>query len=205
MQELRPWIGRAPITEPPNIPGYSLVRGEQLNIVRASLLGILLIPIWWVLFLLLVQLLGGNAIDGGTISIANVIVGISLAVIVIILHELLHGVAVLFTGNLPSFGIGPGFAYTTCHAPLPRNAYVFVVLLPLVVINLGSVAIGAIGPSAAGWMLFLSILNTMGAGGDVWMFVRLIRVPRDTLIVDMASGFAIYAPDQATTANPIDS
>ena len=204
MQELRPWIGKAPITDPPDIPGYRLVRGEQLNIARASLLGILLAPVWWMLFVLLVQLVGGEPLGGVIISAANIIIGLSFAIIVIFLHELLHGVAVLFTGHLPSFGIGPGFAYTTCHSPLKRNAYIFVVLLPLFTINLGAVATGAIWPGAMGWMLFLSILNTMGAGGDVWMFIRLARVPRPTLVVDMASGFAVYAPDQATTASPID-
>ena len=180
------------------------MRGEQLNIARASLLGVLLIPVWWLIYLAAVPLLGGEPLAGITISVPNVIVGLSLAMLLILLHEIIHGVAVLLTGNLPAFGIGPGFAYTTCHAPLSRNRYMFVVMLPIFVINSGAVMVGALLPGAAGWALFLSLINTMGAGGDIWMFVRLLRVQSVALIVDLASGFAVYLPDQATTANPID-
>jgi Putative zincin peptidase len=204
VQELRPWIGKAPITVPPAIEGYYLERGEQLDIMRASLLGILLVPLWLVLFGLLVQLLGDQPLASGTISIIHVIVAISFAFLLIIVHELLHGVAVLLTGNLPSFGVGPGFAYTTCHSPLTRNAYILVVVLPLLVINLGAVIAGSLLPAATGWVLFLSIINTMGAGGDVWMLIRLRNIPKSALIVDMASGFAVYMPGQATTASPIE-
>lgn len=204
MKELHPWIGEMPITEPPEIEGYQLIRGEQLNITRASILGVLLIPVWCVIFTAAVVLLGGEGVTGGTVSIPHMIVGISFAILLIVVHELLHGLAVLLTGHKPSFGIGPGFAYTTCHSPLSRNAYLLVVVLPLVVLNLGAIIISAIWPGAAGWMLFLSIVNTMGAGGDVWMLVRIARIPTIARIVDLASGFAVYLPDQATTASPIE-
>ena len=204
MEQLRPWIGKAPVVEPPHIDGYRLVRGEQLNILRASVLGILLIPVWWVVYVGAVSLIGGDTLTSATISIPDFIVAISLTFLLIVVHELLHGVGVLLTGNRPAFGIGPGFAYTTCHAPLSRNGYILVVILPLLVINLGAIAAGAIWSGALGWMLFLSLINTMGAGGDIWMLVRLRRVPSTALIVDLASGFAVYLPDQATTASGIE-
>jgi hypothetical protein len=204
VEELRPWVGQPPITTPPDIAGYQLVRGEQLNIMRASLLGLLLAPLWWVLYVLIVGFTGGETLTGLTISIPNLIGGIALALPLIVVHELLHGVAVLLSGNRPSFGIGPGFAYTTCHAPLSRNGYILVVALPLCVINLAAICAGAVWPGALGWMLFVSLINTMGAGGDIWMLVRLRAVPRTARVVDLASGFAIYLPAQATTASAIE-
>ncbi|MEZ4521072.1 MAG: DUF3267 domain-containing protein [Thermomicrobiales bacterium] len=204
MQELRPWIGKPPISIPPDIPGYRLVRGENINIFRASILGILLVPVWWILFLVVVPILSGVDELNGTISIVNILTVISFILVVVVVHELLHGLAILGSGHLPSFGAGPGFFYTTCHEPLSRNAYILVVLLPLLAINLGSIAVAGIWPGAMGWALVISIMNTMGAGGDIWMFIRLLRVPRSALIVDMASGYAVYEPDQATTASPVE-
>lgn len=205
MHEIRPWIGKPPITEPPDIPGHRLVRGEQLDLVRASILGVLLVPVWWLLFFIVVPLLNGGEEFAVTISIVDVLVGLIFAAGLIVIHELIHGLAILASGNRPAFGAGPGFFYTTCHQPLTRNAYISVALLPLIVINGSAIVIAGIWPGATGWMLFLSILSTMGAGGDIWMFLRLIKIPRLALIFDLASGFAVYYPDQATAANPVES
>lgn len=205
MQEIRPWIGKPPIVEPPGVTGYRLVRAEQLNLLRASLLGLLLVPVWWIVFALVVPLLNGTEGVSGTISIVNFMLALIFAAGVVVLHELLHGVAILASGNRPSFGAGPGFFYTTCHAPLTRNAYLGVVVLPVIVINAGALIIAGIWPGTMGWMLFLSILNTMGAGGDIWMLIRLRQAPKSAMLVDLASGFAVYHPDQATAASPVDS
>ncbi len=204
LEELRPWIGSPPIVDPPDIPGYKLVRGEQLSIVRVSLLGLLLMPIWLIIYNFGVVALGGEMSGSFTVSLPNLIIGVTFAIGLIVFHEALHGAGVLLTGNLPSFGIGPGFAYTTCHKPLTRNGYLLVIVLPLLVINIGAIILGGLLPGAVGWMLFISIINTAGAGGDVWMLVRVMRLPSVARIVDLASGFAVYMPVQATTASPIE-
>lgn len=209
--ELRPWIGRPPATDPPPVEGYRLIRSEKLDLMRVSLLGLLLAPVWMVIFGFLVTVLSGQEEVSGTISIVNAIVGLAFVVIVVVLHELIHGAAVLASGKLPSFGAGPGFFYTTCHEPLSWRSYVAVVLAPFVVINGAAVAIAVIWPGATGWALFVSTINMMGAGGDIWMFVRLLSAPRTGLVMDLASGFAIYdvavpvEQPQATTASSIDS
>lgn len=209
--ELRPWIGKPPVVEPPQIENYRLIRTEQLDLKRVSILGLLLVPVWMVIFSFLVSLLSGQDEISGTISIVNVIVGLAFIVILVVVHEIIHGLAVLASGKMPSFGAGPGFFYTTCHEPLSWRAYMAVVLAPVIVINGGALIISIVWPGAAGWMLFLSTVNTMGAGGDIWMFVRILSAPRTGLIMDLASGFAVYdlkvpvAQPQATTASSTES
>ncbi len=207
MNNIRPWIGKLPVAEPPHIDGYRLIRNERLDIMRVSLLGLLLVPVWWVLFAALVSLLGGREEIGGTISIVNFLVAFSFAVILIVVHELLHGFAVILAGKRPSFGAGPGFFYTTCHDPLSWRAYTTVVLMPFAVINGGALIASIIWPGVTGWALFLSLINTMGAGGDIWMFFRILKAPRTGLIMDLASGFAVYDVDlpQATIASATES
>ncbi len=207
MQQIRPWIGKPPIADPPIISGYRLIRSERIDLLRVSILGVLLAPIWWVMFGVVVGILSGQQEVSGSISVLNLLVGISFAVILVITHEVLHGVAILAGGKRPSFGAGPGFFYTTCHDPLTRRAYGIVLLFPLIVINGGALIAASIWPAVTGWVLFLSLLNTMGAGGDIWMFFRILKAPRTALIVDLASGFAIYDVDlpQATTASSLDS
>src|SRR5690606_32438849 len=115
--ELRPWIGKPPVVEPPQIENYRLIRTEQLDLKRVSILGLLLVPVWMVIFSFLVSLLSGQDEISGTISIVNVIVGLAFIVILVVVHEIIHGLAVLASGKMPSFGAGPGFFYTTCHEP----------------------------------------------------------------------------------------
>jgi hypothetical protein len=207
MQELRPWVGKPPLSEPLELPGFRLIRIEFLNILMVSLLGLALAPFWFILFAVILTGPGGQDGVGGTISTANIVIGLPALVALIVLHEALHGLAVAACGNKPSFGAGPGFFYTTCHEPLSWKAYALVLIAPFAVINGGAIFAALLWPETAGWALFLSLINAMGAGGDLWMLFRLTKAPRDGRILDLASGFAVYGSgaDQATTASSMES
>jgi hypothetical protein len=207
MQELRPWIGDPPRIEPPELPGYRLLRIEFLNVLMVALLGLALAPLWFAVFSLILTGPGGHDSIGGTISLENVVLALPGLILVVVVHEATHGVAVAAAGEKPSFGAGPGFFYTTCHAPLSWRQYALVLVAPFAVINGLSIVAALVWPELAGWALFVSIVNAMGAGGDLWMLFRLRYAPRDGRIQDLASGFAVYAPAaaQATTASSGDS
>src|SRR4051794_22875051 len=123
LSQLRPWIGEPPLLAPPELPGYRLHAHERFDFVRGSLLGLVLIPLWSFAFVGFIALLGGRDHYGASFSLTNVPLGIIIGLLLVpVLHEIAHGLAALLLGARPSFGIGPGLAYTTFRKPMGRAA-----------------------------------------------------------------------------------
>lgn len=195
MAELKPWIGVPPHTSPPQLPGYRQVSHEKIDIGKLSVIGLILIPVWTVTLMASLALLGGRTSFETAVSLPALFLVITGTVAVILIHEVIHGAVAALLGAKPSFGIGPGFAYTTFLDPMSRTRYLLVGLSPLVVITATVLAIALIWPGLAGWMMFLGIVNASGAIGDLWMTWRILRAPRNALFYDLADGFAVLAPE----------
>jgi hypothetical protein len=192
---IKPWIGDPPRTEAPETPGYTVISHEQLNLVSGSLVGFVLIPVWWFVFALLVAALGGPLINEIWFDVGNLIAGAFIALILVpVLHEAIHGLAAMLVGARPSYGIGPGFAYTTFREPMGRWPYLFVGLAPLVVLSIACILLAAQFESLAGALIFFAVINAAGAIGDLWMSWRIIRQPHDAIFYDLADGFAVLTP-----------
>jgi hypothetical protein len=196
MNELRPWIGEPPHTVAPVLSGYQQISHESLEIGKLTLLGLLLIPAWAIGFTALLAILGGRREFEITFNVWEFLWMAGLLVAVIVVHELLHGVVAALFGAKPSFGVGPGFAYTTFLESMSKVAYLAIGVAPLIIISVVSVAGALIWPAAAGWLLLVAIINAGGAVGDLWMAARIVRSPSDARFYDLADGFAIYVPQQ---------
>jgi Putative zincin peptidase len=115
-------------------------------------------------------------------------------VIVVVLHEALHGVVAVLLGHKPHFGIKPPLIYVTFPGKLPRGHFMLVALAPLVVLDIFFLLLYA-------WRalrLFpdLSIIiNTIGAVADLWIVIRLLRAPGGAMIQDTKTGFEVWAAD----------
>jgi len=192
---IKPWIGEPPRTSVPETPGYAQIAHEKLNMATGSIAGFVLIPVWWFIFAAAITLFGGT--DSITISVdlPRLLLGAFVALVAVpVSHEVVHGLAALVVGVRPSYGIGPGFAYTTFPDPLRKFPYLFVGLAPLVVLSILSVLIAVNSERLASLMLFFAVVNAAGAIGDLWMSWRILRHPRDAIFYDLADGFAVLTP-----------
>jgi hypothetical protein len=170
--------------------------------MQGSIAGMVLIPFWLVFFSALIGLVGGRYMDEFAITVTNMLLGAFIALVVVpILHEAVHGIAAMLCGVRPSYGIGPGFAYTTFPDPVGKRAYLAIGLAPLVVLSLIGVPLAAGWDHAAGAVLFFLIVNAAGAVGDLWMSWRIVLQPSDALFVDLADGFAVLVPE-STPSEP---
>jgi len=114
----------------------------------------------------------------GSISAEAMIILLGLTVFVLILHELIHGFFFwVFSRSKPVFALRPLYAYA--GAPtwyFPKRQYAIIALGPLVIIGAAGVLLTMLVPVS--WLLmiaFLVALNTGGAIGDIFVFIRLLK------------------------------
>ncbi len=115
-------------------------------------------------------------------------------ILILPLHELIHGAIFLLLGGKPYFGAKlPLALYCGARQQLfRRNQYLFVGLAPLIVITLAAIVLTFVAPVLAAYTLFASIGNFAGAAGDVWVAARLWHCSADTLVEDTESGYRAW-------------
>jgi hypothetical protein len=117
-------------------------------------------------------------------------------VIVIPLHEWLHGQAIHWTGHRPRYGmmLSKGAFYATAdHAFFRRDEYVVIALAPLVGITLLGAIVTVFLPDSAAYYTGLAVaLNAGSAIGDLWMTVVVLRYPASALVKDEADSLRVY-------------
>lgn len=195
---MRTWFGDPPRSDPPDVPGYVLVSHERFSITSGSIVGFVLLPVWAFLIIGAVALLGGRSEYGANFDVWTMLLGAVVALLLVpLVHELIHGATGVAFGVRPSYGIGPGFAFTTFHEPMRRTQYLAVGLAPLVVITSACILLAIRFDAIAGWLIFAGVMNAGGAVGDLWMSWRIIRQQPTAIYYDLADGFAVLVPDKA--------
>lgn len=156
-----------------------------------------LLPLWGALCLWAVSV-GKQPLSGsfalGLREAVALMVGMLLT---LMLHELIHGVAMQLYGAHPRYGIlwrrmmlyatDPAYAH-------PRNRYIVIALAPFVCIStLVVLAMWAFAGTA--WVPLLAIcgvINASGAAGDMWMTLIVLRYPPSAYIVDERDGIRVF-------------
>ena len=115
-------------------------------------------------------------------------------IVVLPLHEAIHGLAFLLWGGRPYFGTKLPFAlYCGARDQLfRRNQYLVVGLAPLVVLTLAAIVLTLVVPGLASYVLFGTVGNFSGAAGDVWVARRLWRQPAHILVEDTQAGYIAW-------------
>lgn len=120
-------------------------------------------------------------------------------VVVLVLHELLHGATMALFGARPQYGVilnrgmfyatAPGFAF-------PRNRYLIVALTPLVVLSLLAILLMALlaGSPWVSVVILAATLNASGAAGDLWISAVVLRYPSSAYIIDEKDGMRVFLP-----------
>lgn len=116
-------------------------------------------------------------------------------IIVVTLHEGIHGAAAALLGHKPLFGLKPPLVYITFTNKIPRGHFILVALAPFVVLDLLFALLYVQG--ALKLFSDLSfIINTIGAVGDVWIVFKLLGAPKGALIQDTKTGIEVWVDDK---------
>ncbi len=131
----------------------------------------------------------------------SILVGLFLMLGMVVLHELLHGLAIQFYGHHARYGmkLHKGVVYATAEGSLFwRDQYIGVCLAPLIGITV-LVLIGSVfvSQTLGLWLMLVGAMNAAGAIGDLWMVKFALRYPRHALIRDEADGMRIFTPQSA--------
>ncbi len=131
------------------------------------------------------------------------VINIVAYVVILPVHEAIHGVVIALLGGNPYFGAKLPLALF-CGAKnqlFRRNQYILVALAPLVVISLAAIFLTLLAPVAASYIFFATIGNFSGAAGDVWTTSRILRLPPDMLVEDTAVGYQVWEPVQPASSS----
>ena len=130
----------------------------------------------------------------GDLSIRKVAVTMVLTVLYVVLHELVHGVAMKLCGTKRvKYGFTGMYAYAGSDDYYAKGAYLFIALAPVV---LWGVVLAIAAPLVSRdwfWVVyFVQIMNLSGAAGDFYVTAKFSRLPGDVLIRDYGVGMQIY-------------
>ena len=121
---------------------------------------------------------------------------IAAIVIVVVVHEGLHGGVGMLLGHRPVFGLEPPLVYTTYKEKIPRDHLIAIALAPLVLIDIACIALYSLGALRLFAVLCFAV-NTIGALGDVWIVLKISRHTRESLIQDTKTGVQVWSPQNA--------
>lgn len=181
--------------------GY--VQSDEINLKKDKrlliLLNIVALFVFIVSFILLSIFVSvvrfGPTNVSGSISVGVLLMLVGLTVMTLMLHELIHGFFFwMFSRSRPIFAIRPLYAYA--GAPtwfFPRRQYAITALAPLVIIGVVGLLLMLLVPVS--WLLmiaFLVALNTGGAIGDVFVFIRLFKFSPSSFANDTGDVVTIF-------------
>ena len=133
----------------------------------------------------------------GSITVGVWAVMLGLVVLLMTIHELIHGFFFwVFTRSRPVFAFRLFYAYA--GAPdwyIPTRQFMIVALGPLVIIGAVGILLMLLVPES--WVLFIAFmvaLNTGGSAGDLLVFTRIFKVSPMCLANDTGDIFTFYEP-----------
>jgi hypothetical protein len=133
----------------------------------------------------------GITFGGALLWLAINILG---SLVILPLHELIHGLIFLLWGGKPFFGAKLPFALY-CGARqqvFRRNQYLVVGLAPLAVITIIAFVLTLFFPILASYLLFANLSNFSGAVGDVQVAKRILQQPAHILVEDTDAGYRAW-------------
>jgi hypothetical protein len=122
-------------------------------------------------------------------------IGIALALLVLPLHEWVHGLMIRYTGHRPRYGVKLLVLYATSDGGLfRRNEFIAIALAPLIALSLVGIAIALFLPiGLAQWPTLAVMFNSAGAVGDLWMAAAALRFDPSALIRDEEDSMRVFA------------
>lgn len=120
---------------------------------------------------------------------------IVLMIVYMVLHELVHGVAMKLCGTKKvKYGFTGLYAFAGSDDYYGKKSYIFIALAPVVLWGIVIALINPFVPVEWFWVVYiLQIINLSGAAGDLFVTVKFSRFPKDILIKDHGVGMTVFA------------
>lgn len=181
----------APVPPPPGYrESYQFHYPVRMLSGIALLLFVTLCPLLtWGTYLYHTQWNTMPLIESGVELLVALLVFFLTPVVTIVVHELLHGLVLHLLGYRVSYGVAwyLGAAYAAAFRQFVRRDHTIVVALtPLIVLTTLVVPLLSIpNPFVIEGAIIALVVNTSGAVGDVYVVLRLLRMPPGTLFYDL--------------------
>lgn len=116
-------------------------------------------------------------------------------VVYIILHELVHGIAMKLCGTKKiKYGFTGMYAFAGSDDYYSKKPYIFIALAPVVLWGIVLFVINLFVPNDWFWVVyFIQIGNISGAAGDFFVTFKFSRMPSDILVKDYGVGMEVYS------------
>ncbi|MBO5744530.1 MAG: DUF3267 domain-containing protein [Clostridia bacterium] len=113
----------------------------------------------------------------------------------IVLHELVHGVAMKICGTKKvKYGFTGMYAFAGSDDYYSKGSYIFIALAPVVLWGVVLGVLSFIVPTSWFWVLYMvQVGNISGAAGDFFVTFKFSRMPRDILVKDYGVGMNVYS------------
>lgn len=136
--------------------------------------------------------------DGMSNYIIRFLTLILLMLAYLVLHELVHGIAMKICGTQKvKYGFTGVYAFAGSDDYYNKRAYIFIALAPVV---LWGIVLAVIIPFVATtwfWIIyFIQVMNISGAAGDLFVTVRFSCFPKDILVRDTGVGMTVYSQSE---------
>ena len=115
--------------------------------------------------------------------------------IYIILHELVHGIAMKLCGTKKvKYGFTGLYAFAGSDDYYYKKPYIAIALAPIVVWGVILGIINALVPVEWFWVVyFIQLINLSGAAGDLYVTFKFAGLPKDVLVRDYGVSMTVYA------------
>lgn len=186
--------------------GY--IRTAEINLKKDLKLAIILNVVALIVFVVVFILLSSSIVlvrpevrnFSENVTVLKVLGVLGLTVVILVVHEIIHGVFFwLFSRSKPVFALRPLYAFA--GAPnwfFPKRQYAITALAPLVVIGAVGLLLLLLAPISWLFMvIFLVALNTGGASGDIFVFMRLLQLPASSFANDTGDVVTFFGPPAA--------
>ena len=119
---------------------------------------------------------------------------IVLMVLYMVLHELVHGIAMKLCGTKRvKYGFTGLYAFAGSEDYYDKKSYIFIALAPIVLWGTVLAAVNFFVPTEWFWIVYMiQLINISGAAGDLFAAVKLSRMPKDILIQDSGVSMRVF-------------
>lgn len=119
---------------------------------------------------------------------------IILMVLYMVLHELVHGIAMKLCGTKRvKYGFTGLYAFAGSEDYYDKKSYIFIALAPIVLWGTVLAAVNFLVPTEWFWIVYMiQLINISGAAGDLFAAVKLSRMPKDILIQDSGVSMRVF-------------
>ena len=119
---------------------------------------------------------------------------IVLMVLYMVLHELVHGVAMKLCGTKRvKYGFTGLYAFAGSEDYYDKKSYIFIALAPIVLWGTVLAAVNFFVPTEWFWIVYMiQLINISGAAGDLFATVKFSRMPKDILIQDSGVSMRVF-------------